>query len=509
MHRYKPEDVVIITGNAHSVVARDVVDMLEFYAGVNKNTTGDAEGGRRILKKLLDDNRLKAVHTDAYAVVLSYATATFPLQAVYPSNIWERLVKIRVLEGEGSGLEVWTDETFLSSAKERDIVCGTLVDNFVLVQRELAINLACIQYAVSTSATWGEFKSKLSERGWLELSQTLHDRGRISLDEYRMEGGFDSDEAARQSYSSLPFSERMPIDSDTFSSEDVPGFCDGDWPTWPEQEALKWIPHNIQERFGNRTSSVLNGTYLSLDTTRSNEIIEALQKAGYRCERDDTLVRLARGAGDKGLFRFYAQRLLTRHREGDAQRLINVISNDSTDNEDSLTEYEPINVQCDGLIVCSTCFGVRGLWSYQNKKSTTYYQPCQCTNASTPLDKLHLLRHPSVYIRFCCCCGFSSEITSGPERFICGICKDSIGVLEDEGKEVPSLSLLKGEDEHVVAMLDDYVTKRVAANCQRWGVDVTNQISFSQYMSTLFEHRAEVLSEGLTEFCNRFGAHSA
>jgi hypothetical protein len=118
-----------------------------------------------------------------------------------------------------------------------------------------------------------------------------------TLADYREQEGFETDEAALESYKSLPLGERMPIDSDKFEPEHLPGFTDGDWPEWPAQEALRWVPRDVQQRFGKSVSSSINGPFLTLDPTRASEIIAAMAELGYVCERDDGLVRSASGDG--------------------------------------------------------------------------------------------------------------------------------------------------------------------------------------------------------------------
>lgn len=87
----------------------------------------------------------------------------------------------------------------------------------------------------------------------------------------------------------------MPIDSDRFKAEQLPGFSDGDWPEWPAQQALDWVPPEIQRRFGKTNSSVLNGPFLELDPQRAAEIIAAMEEVDYVCERNDALVQSASG----------------------------------------------------------------------------------------------------------------------------------------------------------------------------------------------------------------------
>ena len=87
----------------------------------------------------------------------------------------------------------------------------------------------------------------------------------------------------------------MPIDSDPFEADWLPGYTDGDWPEWPAQQALHCVPGDIQQQFGKTNSSVLNGPFLELDPRRASEIIEAMEKLGYLCERNDALVQSASG----------------------------------------------------------------------------------------------------------------------------------------------------------------------------------------------------------------------
>jgi hypothetical protein len=52
----------------------------------------------------------------------------------------------------------------------------------------------------------------------------------------------------------------------------VSSAVDGEYPEWPEQKMLAWLPANICRQFGKMESSVLNGPFLSLDVRRTPEI---------------------------------------------------------------------------------------------------------------------------------------------------------------------------------------------------------------------------------------------
>jgi len=96
-------------------------------------------------------------------------------------------------------------------------------------------------------------------------------------------------EQAREEYLKLPAGERLPEDTDPFSSDQVPGVDDGDWPAWPAQRMLDWVPKEIQKEYGSIESTRLNGEYPTFYPRNEPRIIAAFWRAGYRCVRGDTL----------------------------------------------------------------------------------------------------------------------------------------------------------------------------------------------------------------------------
>jgi hypothetical protein len=92
----------------------------------------------------------------------------------------------------------------------------------------------------------------------------------------------------------LPFGDRFPEDTDPLSSYPVPGIDDHDWPAWPAQQMLSWVPTEIQEKYGSK-ESCLNGEYLTLNPRNEHKITVAFRRAGYRCTRDDKLIQRASG----------------------------------------------------------------------------------------------------------------------------------------------------------------------------------------------------------------------
>lgn len=150
-------------------------------------------------------------------------------------------------------------------ASGSEIVYGTLEneDYLVLIPRERAAELAEIHAAVQTSRSWEEFRSRIPEQEWNELLGVLQEN------ENELSEPFDRDA--------------------------VPGYADGDWPDWPAQRMLDWVPEPVRARFGRTSDSVLNGPFLELDPKRGDEIAEALQRHGFQVSQDAELVARASG----------------------------------------------------------------------------------------------------------------------------------------------------------------------------------------------------------------------
>jgi hypothetical protein len=138
----------------------------------------------------------------------------------------------------------------------------------VFVRRSRTEDLARVHDAVGRARTWSEFRSLLPPTFEEELEKSFHD-----------------DEVD------------APDDSQPFDADRIPGYADGDWPAWPAQEALDWVPSEISARFGRDVDSVLNGPYLEFDPKHEVEILAAFEGHGFRCGRDDKLVRQASGWG--------------------------------------------------------------------------------------------------------------------------------------------------------------------------------------------------------------------
>jgi hypothetical protein len=178
-----------------------------------------------------------------------------------------------------------------------DVLYGQVEDYLVFVPRARAIELVALQAALSSSATWQDFRSHVSTQdyeqamGYYEDALTFEDFAREER-EAEPELG---DAELRERYGQLRIGERPPIDQDAFSLDHIPWYGDGDYPEWPAQQMLKWVPESIRSTFGHTYDTVLNGPYLTFDPVQERDLLAAFESAGFRCVRDDALVRRASG----------------------------------------------------------------------------------------------------------------------------------------------------------------------------------------------------------------------
>ena len=157
---------------------------------------------------------------------------------------------------------------------DKDLVYGPIDGYLVFMPRSVADRLIAVRAAVNTSRTWGEFKQAMPAGSYQHVVELMREQAEEDLS--------DDDEE-------LP--DHWEPDGETgFDAEQIPGFADGDWPEWPAQEALEWVPAAIQRRFGVEAASVLSGDYLELAIEQESAIVAAFVEHGYTCTRDDTLL---------------------------------------------------------------------------------------------------------------------------------------------------------------------------------------------------------------------------
>ena len=180
------------------------------------------------------------------------------------------------------------------AAKPIELVYGLTEWGLVFIPRGRAERLAAIHAALRHSKTWGEFRRRVGESEYQQVTEgrrTFEDWCDLDLEEATEE----ELRSAREQFRKLPIGHRVPDDDDPFDSSNVPGFCDGDYPPWPAQEMLQFVPYDIQQEYGEYCDSVLNGDYLGLDPEQEEAIVAAFTRHGYQCTCAEGLVGLACG----------------------------------------------------------------------------------------------------------------------------------------------------------------------------------------------------------------------
>jgi hypothetical protein len=151
------------------------------------------------------------------------------------------------------------------SVKRGTIIVGIDRSGAVLaLPEDYAYELALVNRALRDSMTWGDF--------WRLLPASSRERVF-----QRMRSNADA------------FEQSMPSDFDEFDPMTIPGYGDGDWPQEPTSDMLSWLPDNIRA-MGTVGSSMLHGELIEIHASRIDDVIVALEAAGYRVIRSDGAV---------------------------------------------------------------------------------------------------------------------------------------------------------------------------------------------------------------------------
>jgi hypothetical protein len=128
----------------------------------------------------------------------------------------------------------------------------------VIAERERALRIARVTTAIETARTWGEFRKLMPRAEYSEVIQ-----------------GFKENHG------------RRPKSTDRFESETVPGYCDGYYPPWLQQEMLSLFSDKLREELekcGGVEATFTSGPYLHLDPKALPEVKEILERNGYFLE---------------------------------------------------------------------------------------------------------------------------------------------------------------------------------------------------------------------------------
>lgn len=155
---------------------------------------------------------------------------------------------------------------------QTELVYGEAAEKLVFIPKGTAEELAYLWGALGRSRTWGEFRRMLE--AFPPLLTEL-------LEHYSVY------------YEDEPYV--IPAGDEPFNPDDIPCHADGDWPAWPAQDMLDWMPAELQKLWGRVEWSTLNGPYLELNTRDEEAVVAALIQRGYTCVRDDGTVQRASG----------------------------------------------------------------------------------------------------------------------------------------------------------------------------------------------------------------------
>ena len=167
----------------------------------------------------------------------------------------------------------------VDKAPHTRLVYSEIQDGLVFIDEGEAHDLVQLHRALGKARTWGEFKAQAPSHWYEDAVERLKEQ---MLDE--MEDARDDDY-------------EEPAAEKGFDAEDIPGHADGDWPDWPQGNMERWVPDEVQDRFGSMKPTAISGDFLQLSPEHEDEIVSAMQRHGYDCVRDDDLVWEASGYG--------------------------------------------------------------------------------------------------------------------------------------------------------------------------------------------------------------------
>lgn len=73
-------------------------------------------------------------------------------------------------------------------------------------------------------------------------------------------------------------------DQTPFMPEQIPGFCDGDYPRWRQQALDEVLPEDLLSRFATTAHSVHNGPFWFIPHESASALINALRLRGFHVE---------------------------------------------------------------------------------------------------------------------------------------------------------------------------------------------------------------------------------
>lgn len=149
-----------------------------------------------------------------------------------------------------------------SSEATTVVLVGAAHGVVIAIPEEWAYEFAQLKKALDTSVTWADFRKSCPAHYWIEIR-----------DAFRANG------------------DRTPNGQNAFDRFAIPGAADGDWPVWPQQEMLEWVPPEILDAHGERKLSTLNGDFVEVPEAQLEEFVDALTRSGVRCIHNMEFIR--------------------------------------------------------------------------------------------------------------------------------------------------------------------------------------------------------------------------
>jgi hypothetical protein len=139
--------------------------------------------------------------------------------------------------------------------------------HLVFASQKEAERVHQIHCAIESSKTWGEFKSRMPPQDFEEVVTRWL--------ENRSEMGNDDEEEGVQ------LGPGYPKASTPFSSDEVPGYNDGDYPSWLQQDLDQYLPDEVLSELGQYATSCLQGGFWEIPRSSGRRLLEYLRLHGY------------------------------------------------------------------------------------------------------------------------------------------------------------------------------------------------------------------------------------
>lgn len=153
-------------------------------------------------------------------------------------------------------------------------------EGILLVRAEDFEELSAIHQALHTARTWSDFWRLLPKNERQRIRQSLVEEA----DDYEVT--LDSPDAAAYGLiDDAPFDDTHILNPDSY------------WPPVPDRDFVDWIPNEIVDEFGVRSTSMVSGEFVTFNITpeRLEAFKAAFSKYGFQLVHDPKRIRMANG----------------------------------------------------------------------------------------------------------------------------------------------------------------------------------------------------------------------